>query len=212
MSKREFVRGYRIVFALMTIFAMTYQFIRARGDNEDYRELNFFSFFTIESNIFAAVVFLVAALTFLGDRPTRTFDLIRGAAVAYMALVGVTYGILLSGYQVELQTTIPWVDTIVHKILPIVLVADWLIDPPKNRISFKQAMIWVTYPIVYLAYTLIRGPRVDWWPYPFLNPHHESQGYGVVALYSVGIALGFIAFIWVASFLSRRAPEEAIAA
>lgn len=208
MAKRDWVRGYRVVFALAAIFAMAYQYNHQRGKIDDYNSVNFFSFFTIESNIFASVVFLAAGLTALGDRPSRTFDLIRGAAVAYMALVGVTYGILLSGYQEELQTTLPWVDTILHKVMPIALVADWLIDPPRNRISFKQALIWVVFPLVYLPYTLIRGPQVDWWPYPFLNPHHESQGYGVVALYSVGIALGFIGFIWVASFLSRRAPGE----
>jgi hypothetical protein len=36
-------------------------------------------------------------------------------------------------YQEELQITIPWVDTVVHKILPLVMVADWLIAPPRSR-------------------------------------------------------------------------------
>lgn len=209
MTKRDWIRGYRIVFALTTIFAMTYQFIQGYNDNPDFRASNFFSFFTIQSNIIVAVVLLIAGLTALGEHPTRRFDLIRGAAVAYIALVGVVYGILLSGYQEELQTTLPWVDNIVHRIIPLVMVADWFIDPPKARIEFRQALVWVAYPIAYLAYTLIRGPQVDWWPYPFLNPHHESQGYGVVALYCVGIAIGFIAFIWVVAWLSRREPEAA---
>ncbi len=205
MARADLVRGYRVLFALMTIFAMGYQFNHGRNTNVDFKAANFFSFFTIESNIFVAVVLLVMGLTSLGVRPSPTFDLVRGAAVAYIALVGVVYGVLLSGYQEDLQTTLPWVDTIVHKVIPIVMVADWLINPPARRIEFRRALIWVSYPIVYLVYTLIRGPRVDWWPYPFLNPHHEDQGYGVVALYCVGIAIGFIIFIWITAWFSRRA-------
>jgi hypothetical protein len=212
MTKRDWVRGYRVVFALATIIAMTYQFIHGYNNNDDFRTANFFSFFTIQSNIIVAVVLLIAGLTSLGDRPTRRFELIRGAAVSYIALVGVVYGVLLSGYQEELQTSLQWVDNTVHKIIPLVMVADWLIDRPRTRITFRDALPWMIYPLAYLAYTLIRGPIVDWWPYPFLNPHHEDQGYGVVAIYCVGIAIGFIAFIWVVAWLSRREPSEEIVA
>ena len=207
MDKLSLVRGYRLIFALMTIFAMGYQFNHGRNTNVDFKASNFFSFFTIESNIFVAVILLICVFTSQGERPGPIFDLVRGASVAYIALVGVVYGVLLSGYQEEVQTTLNWVDTIVHKVIPLVMVIDWLIMPPGRRIEFKRALIWVVYPIVYLAYTLIRGPRVDWWPYPFLNPHHESQGYGVVALYCVGIAIGFIIFIWITAWFSRRANE-----
>ena len=212
MSKRDWIRGYRIVFALTTIFAMTYQCIHGYNNNADFKISNVLSFFTIQSNIIVAVVLLIAGLTSLGDHPTQRFEFVRGAAVAYIALVGVVYGVLLSGYQEELQTTLPWVDTVVHRIIPLVMVADWLIDPPRSRIEFRQALYWMIYPLVYLVYTLIRGPIVDWWPYPFLNPHHEDQGYGVVAIYCVGIAIGFMAFVWLVTWLSRREPEPAVVA
>jgi hypothetical protein len=212
MTKRDWIRGYRVVFALATIIAMTYQFIHSYNNNDDFRTANFFSFFTIQSNIIVAVVLLVAALTPLGEHPTRRFDLIRGAAVSYIALVGVVYGVLLSGYQEELQTTLQWVDNTVHKIIPLVMVADWLIARPQTRIAFRDALSWMIYPLAYLAYTLIRGPIVDWWPYPFLNPHHDDQGYGVVAIYCVGIAIGFVLFIWIVAWLSRRGADDTAAA
>jgi hypothetical protein len=212
MSRREVVRGYRIAFALIGIFTMTYLFIHNYNNSPDFRPANYFSFFTIQTNILVAVVLLIAGLTSLGERPTRTFDSVRGAAVAYIALVGVVYGVLLSGYQAELQTNVHWADTVVHKIIPIVMVVDWLLAPPSREIQFRKAYIWMVYPLVYLAYTLIRGPQVDWWPYPFLNPHHESQGYGAVALYSIGIAVAFFLFVWLTTLLSRRAPDEPAAA
>jgi hypothetical protein len=207
MSRTDLIRGYRIAFALIGIFTMTYLFIHNYNNSPDFKASNYFSFFTIHCNILVAIVLLISGLTSLGERPTQRFDSIRGAAVAYIALVGVTYGVLLAGYQEELQTNVVWADNVVHKIIPIVMVVDWLLVPPSREIPFRKAYIWMVYPLVYLAYTLIRGPQVDWWPYPFLNPHHESQGYGVVALYSVGIALAFFLFVWITTFLSRRAPN-----
>lgn len=202
MTNAGIVRIYRLVFALLAIVAMGYQLYHLYDVQEDVRIANFFSFFTIESNIFASVIFLLAALTQLGRRPSRTFDLLRGAAVLYMTTTGIVYGLLLSGYRDELNTSVIWVDNVVHKIFPLVVFADWLIAPPGRRITFRRGLIWLAYPAVYVTYTLIRGPRVDWYPYPFLDPRNEG-GYWAVALYSVGILLGMLGFIWLVTWLTR---------
>ena len=207
MSKPIWVSGYRIFFALAALVAMGYQLYHQYDTIDNYNSFNFFSFFTIQSNLFAAVVFLLAALTGLGQRPSRTFDFIRGAAVLYMTTRFVVYGLLLSGYQEELQTTVSWVDTVLHRIFPLVLIADWLIVPPSRKITFRKGLIWLVYPAVYMVYSLIRGARVDWYPYPFLDPR-EDGGYGAVALYSVGIAIGIIAFIWVVTWVTRWRVQE----
>jgi hypothetical protein len=52
-------------------------------------------------------------------------------------------------------------------------------------------------PAAYLVVTLIRGPLVDWYPYPFLNPD-ETAGYLGVAAYS---ALILAIFLLGATFL-----------
>ena len=94
--------------------------------------------------------------------------------------------------------------------LSIVMVADWLIDAPSCRLEFRDAAWWLLYPFLYMVYSLIRGPIVDWYPYPFLDPHNPG-GYGAVALYSVGIAVDVGLFVWLVAMLSRRAPEAAMA-
>ena len=209
MSKPIWVSGYRIFFSLAAIVAMGYQLYHQFDTIDNYNSFNFFSLFTIQSNLFAAVVFLVAALTNLGERPSRTFDLVRGAAVLYMTTTFVVYGLLLSGYQEELQTTVAWVDTVLHRIFPLVLIADWIIVPPSRKITFRKGLIWLVYPAVYMVYSLIRGARVDWYPYPFLDPR-EDGGYGAVALYSVGIAIGIIAFIWVVTWITKWRVTKAL--
>lgn len=191
MSQQWWVRGYRVAFAALALAAIVVQLTRSTSTG--FSPANFFSFFTIESNLIAVGVLLWTASGDAERRPSSTVDLIRGAAVLYMSITGIIYGVLLAGYQQELQTTIPWVDTVLHRVIPVVMVADWLIDPPRAAIELRRALLWLAYPLLYAAYSLIRGPLVHWYPYPFLDPGHAG-GYGVVALYCVGIAVGTLLF------------------
>ena len=56
------------------------------------------------------------------------------------------------------------------------------VDRPVRRIGFRTALPWLGVPLVYVAYSLLRGPLVDWYPYPFLDP--ADGGYGRVAVVS----------------------------
>lgn len=192
MSNTSWIRGYRLGFALLCIAAMAYQF-NTSLDGGRFKAVNFFFFFTIESNLFASVLLIYLGVSRNDRVPPTTLDLVRGAATLYMTTTGVVYGLLLSGYQEELQTTIPWVDTVVHKVMPLVMLADWLIAPPAAKLRFKRALVWLVFPLVYCAVALIRGPIVNWYPYPFLNPD-SAGGYAGVAATALGIALGVTAF------------------
>ncbi len=194
----------RLGFASAAIVAMTYQF--ASSADTSFQKANFFSFFTIQSNILGvAALFLLVLVP--RDRRTPLVDGFRGAAVLYMAITGVVFAILLSGLQEELQTTISWVDFTVHKLLPVVLVADWLLDPPRNRLPRWTVLAWLGYPAAWLAYTLIRGASVDWYPYPFVDV--SRIGYdgvlGRAAVLTVGFAATAAAVLW----LGNRRPARA---
>ncbi len=194
------VRAYRLAFALLTFAAIGYQLSSgvARGP---FDVGNFFSFFTIESNIFAALVLLVTAL--IGDTPSPRRDLIRGAAVAYMATTGVVYGLLLSGYTDALQTPVPWVNNVLHRLIPLVMVTDWLLAPPGRGLTYRRALVWMVFPLAYLVYSLVRGPLVGWYPYPFLDPG-QVGGYPGVVVYAIGITIGFFLFVWLIVTLGQR--------
>ncbi|MDP3983614.1 MAG: Pr6Pr family membrane protein [Acidimicrobiia bacterium] len=106
----------------------------------------------------------------------------------YMVVTGIVDNVLLVGVDV---LTPPWVDFIVHITAPIVVLADWLYDPPTTRIDLKGMVAWLAFPAVYIVYTLVRGSITDWYPYPFLDPA-EVGGYGGVALYAAAIAVAFV--------------------
>jgi len=178
----------RLAFAAAAIVAMTYQF--AATAESGFQKANFFSFFTIQSNLLAVTALFLLVIIRRSER-TPLFDTARSAVVLYMAIVGIVFALLLSGLQEELQTTIPWVDFVVHKLMPVVLVVDWLLDPPRHRLPRWSAAAWLSYPFVWFLYTLVRGASVDWYPYPFVDV--DKLGYGGVLLRSIFLFVGFAA-------------------
>ena len=209
MPRRDLVLSIvRTGFATTAIIAMTYQF--ATTASSGFQKANFFSFFTIQSNILGVVALLLLVLVRRAER-TPAFDGARGAAVLYMAITGVVFALLLTGLQEELQTTIPWVDFVVHKLMPVVLVVDWLLDPPRHRLPRWTALASLAYPLAWLAYTLPRGEIVDWYPYPFVDV--STHGYRSVLASCVVLTIGFaaaaFALLWIGNRRVRSSSKVA---
>ena len=171
-----------------------------------YSVVNFFSYFTNLSNIIAFVVLLFGAFFLLQRREsTPTFELIRGATTVYMAVVGIVFSILLRNE--DLGSLLPWVNTVLHYIMPVVVVVDWLYVPPKSHLAASQTWLWLIFPLLYLFYTLIRGAIVGFYPYPFLNPA-KVGGYGGVALYCVAILIAFLIVSWLVMLIGNRLRQR----
>jgi hypothetical protein len=196
-------QALRMAFAMLVAIAVITQLgiLIQRGGSVG----NFFSFFTIQSNIVAAIVLFLTGLAGLsGARLPAWWDRLRGAATAYMATTGIVFLVLLSGISADLQLTEPWVDTVLHQVMPVVMVLDWLLVPPAVALAFRPSAIWAAYPIAYCVWSLIRGPIVDWYPYPFLDPD-KPGGYLGVAAYAIGIAILFFGLVWLIVWLGNVA-------
>jgi hypothetical protein len=179
----------RLAFAALSIVAMAAQYAHRENPSAFYTT-NYFSFFTNESNLLAAALLGYGAYRGLrasGPSSSSAYDLLRGAAVIYMTITGVVFVLLLSGSS----ESVPWANAVVHYIMPVVIVLDWLIDPPRTRITPSKASRWLIFPAVYFGYTLIRGAITGWYPYPFLNV--AAKGYVQVLADGVGILIGMIA-------------------
>ncbi|MEF2976625.1 Pr6Pr family membrane protein [Subtercola sp. YIM 133946] len=180
---------------------------------------NFFSFFTIDSNVASVVVLLAGVVIALrrGDRPDPLlYTTVRACVVTYMVTTGIVYNLLLRGITLPQGQTLEWANEIVHVIGPIYLLLDWLFAPGRVPLGYRRLWAIVSFPIVWVVYTLIRGPlAVDgmtgraWYPYPFLNPATSANGYLSVTFYVILIALVICALgvgvIWV----SRRGAAVA---
>ena len=104
----------------------------------------------------------------------------------------------------------------VHRLIPVVVVADWLLEPARHRLPLWVAGAWLAYPAAWFAFTLVRGAAVDWYPYPFVDV--ARHGYGVVfvnaAILLVAFAAAALAFLkvgnWRAGPPAGVRPREAV--
>lgn len=188
--------------------------------------VNFFSFFTIDSNLATVVVLVAGAILLLRGSGTdpRWFAVLRASVTAYMVTTGVVYNLLLRGIELD-GATLGWSNEILHVVGPLVLAVDWLFAPGRRPLPWSTIGIVVVFPIVWAVYTMVRGPfvvdptravltpgyEIGWYPYPFLDPG-LSGGYGSVVLYVVLIAaiIGAAGAGIVA--ISRRGTRAAVAA
>jgi len=187
MFTKQTLAWYKIGSAALAFTAVVVQYLHGAVSNPAFSATNFFSFFTIESNILAATVFAVTGVWYLHGKNTGKMVLLRGAATLYMVITGIVYSLLLSGLEESLQTPIPWVNFVLHYLFPLLAFADWFIDRPAHKVTFKESLWWLVFPVVYLVYSLVRGPIVGWYPYPFLNP--ANGGYGMVFVTAIGITI-----------------------
>jgi hypothetical protein len=195
---------FRLAAGTLGIVAVVQQYVvfTQRGGSP----ANFFSFFTILSNIYAAGILLYGAWrggASRADHQTQpaTQALLRGAAVLYMSVTGIVYATLLAGLPDAGRMTLPWINAVLHDVMPIVLVVDWLLDPPPGPIAIPAALGWLGFPLAYLVYSMVRGALVHWYPYPFLSP--VTQGYSGVAQQCVIILAGGVVLTWCIVALQR---------
>jgi len=176
---------------------------------------NFFSFFTVESNVFSLLAMGYGAWLLVRKRPDPGWYLIaRASIVTYMVTTGVVYNLLLRGIELPQGSTLAWSNEILHVVAPAYLLIDWLLAPGRRPMPVRTVWIVVIYPIVWAVFTMIRGPfvvdevlgRNYWYPYPFLNPNAAPTGYLSVAFYVLLISVLIAAVGLGVTWVSRRFP------
>jgi hypothetical protein len=188
------MRIYAAVGALLGWFALALQLylmlVQAPGPERLEAVITYFSFFTILTNILTALVFTAVALQPKGGwgqwlcRPS-----VQAATAVYIAIVGMVYQLLLR--QLWNPQGAQWVaDVLLHSIIPLGYVLYWLLFAPRAGLNGKDAVVWLTYPAVYLVYILARGAMSALYPYPFINVN--VLGYGGVLARAVGFLLVFL--------------------
>jgi hypothetical protein len=186
MDRRQGLALFRAIVAIAVLAAIAYQ-AKVIIDTGLFRPLRFIAFFTILSNLFGAILWLWLAARWRRRR-TRVDDLLGGAATLYLVVTFVVVVVLLGGAELSLSDRL--VDFTVHKLFPVLMVIDWIIDPPETDLRMRDVAVWLIFPVIWVAFTLIRGAVDTWYPYPFLDP--DNGGYRSVAYHVVVIFAGFV--------------------
>ncbi|WEO76626.1 Pr6Pr family membrane protein [Cryobacterium sp. SO2] len=191
----------RLILAALTVIAVAATFLSTAA-RATINPFNFFGFFTIQSNLLAAVVLAgTAVLCLLGREVPAWLVLARAATTAYMIVVGLVYNTLLTGLAGGVD--LPWANTVVHVLFPIYCLIDWALVGDRAPQPWRRLWVVLIYPVFWCAVVLVRGATDGWVPYPFLNP---VTGYAAVFGYVLLIAVTVIVTGAAVFGLSRLRP------
>ena len=165
------------------------------------RSFNVFCFFTIQSNLIVGVTSLLLAIDL--HRTSTAFRVFRLTGVVAIAITGVIYHLALANLR-ELTGHAAVADQLLHTVVPILGVLGWVLIGPRGLTSWRVACLALVFPGCWMAFTLIRGPIVDFYPYPFVDV--GDLGYPKVIATSVGIAVLFLGLSAGATVLDARSP------
>lgn len=169
-----------------------------------FQPTQYFAFFTIQTAMINIVVLIVGGIMALRlERDTRLYTAIRASAFAYAIVTGVVYNLLLRDIPNDDGYVGPtWANEALHVWIPIYFALDWLLTPGRVRVAWSTVWLAVSYPLIWVGVTMVRGSLTGWYPYPFLEPDGPNGVIGVVT-YVVAIAAFIIALAALAVLINR---------
>jgi hypothetical protein len=162
--------------------------------------IRFASYLTIWSNVLVAWSTLTLALG--TDRDSTIWRALRLDAVIICFGGGVVHFFLLRPHLGHLFGWSIVADRMLHLVVPILAVIGWLLFGPRGRATTRDLVPFLVVPVGWLIYTLVRGPIVDWYPYPFIDV--DQHGYAQVLATCVGISALMLVLALGAVRLERR--------
>ncbi|MFF4540892.1 Pr6Pr family membrane protein [Streptomyces aureus] len=162
------------------------------------------SYFTIQTNLLVAVVFVASARrAWSARRPLP--GALTGGTLMYITITGLVYHLLLANEATPFSMTggddtlAGWhavANQLLHTVTPIAVVLDWFLLTRPTPLALRNAATWMIYPLVYLAFCLARGATLTAdtparYLYPFVDV--DRHGYGGI--------LGNTAILGVAFYL-----------
>ncbi|AYL96361.1 Pr6Pr family membrane protein [Mucilaginibacter celer] len=158
-----------IWFALILQIAISVPAYLARGRSLSGILVQLFSYFTILSNLLAAI-----SLSTLVLMPRSKWagyfsrSHVFSGVLLYMIIVGVTYNLVLRGLW-HPQGWFRLADELLHSVNPLLIIICWLLYAPKTLLKYTQALNWLWFPFLYSVYIFVRGALCHLYPYPFLD-------------------------------------------
>ncbi len=184
VMNRNADRLYFLLFGALDLIALVTALVYSLNVLNEY-----FSYFTVLSNILITFVFLVFGI--VGMRKALKIGIVKllyGPAVLYMSITGVVFWTILHGGADHAQL-LPWVNIVLHGITPIAAFLGWVLFSQRAMVSYSNAYKWLSFPLLFVAYTLLRGFVINWYPYAILNPT-KAGGYIGIFGYVLEIVIG----------------------
>lgn len=190
-----------IAVAAVAWFGMALQFyvsaglMRANGHGWLHIVVRYFSFFTVVTNALVAVTVTVP-LVRPGSRAGRFFSLpsVRAAVASYIALVGISYSLLLRHIW-DPKGMAMVSDITQHDVVPILYVLFWMFLEPKGALRWRDLPLWLIYPLTYVTMAMIQGALNGFYPYYFIDVGKLGYAGALAGMVKLFVALLLIGLV-----------------
>lgn len=206
MSKAWAVVGLVIGLAgLVLQFWLTIPSSMESGRNLLMSLVFFFSFFTIQTNIILVLVYLGVLFDgpwlVLFEKPQT-----RVMAAALITLVMVFYHFILASVWAP-EGLWKVADVLLHYVTPLFYLIWFAVLRYSCAVKFSAIPKMLIYPLLYVAYVLVRGAVTGEYPYAIFDAN--TLGYALVARNCVALLIGVSVLLVTAIFVDRIAPQNA---
>ena len=167
------------------------------------RMIRLVGYFTIQANLLVAVA--VFPLVRDPGHDGRVWRVLRAAGLVGIAVTGIVHWLFLRPL-LDLTGWSALCDLLLHVVVPLLTVVGWLLFGPRPRVTLRAAAVALSWPVAWLAYTLVRGAVTGFYPYPFLDV--QRFGAASVAGSSIGVTVVFVVLTNLLGLGDRRLPAR----
>lgn len=189
------------------------------GTSEAWTQPNRWVYFTFQTGALVGFVMLWAAAASLvhGVQPPAW---LKGAATTYAIVVALVAFTMLPPDDPRYVPQIMGImtNTMLHRIVPAMVVLDFLLFDEHRRLKASYPLLWLIYPPLYLTFVLVRawwwphaGPGVGGSPYPYDFLNLPAVGWAQFGIACLKVLTAFLASGAVVCLVDRALPEHPLA-
>lgn len=172
-----------------------------------------FNYYTLISNLLCMIYFLLDAV-YLSKKNKTLFPKFKGVLTMGIVVTGIVFHFLLSKTLFDMGTTYKISNILLHYVVPIGAILDYLLFDKKGTYNYKSPFLWVLLPDLYYVYVLVgRLFNIDFsidtvsnFPYYFID--YELIGINKVIMYVLILNVAFIAlgyvFVLIDNILKKK--------
>lgn len=183
-----------------------------------------FWFFTLQTNVFVVIlgiILCICTILELCNRPAKfatnkTFLTIKLMVSFFITITGVVYCFVLAPAGIaynhpDAENMFNFRNILLHIVVPVMTVIDYFVFSHKIYIFKKTALLFLIYPLFYFLLVNMRvwfGGSAFFdgtlYPYFFIDPTIENQGWGMVCLYIAVITVLFYLLARLYIFINNK--------
>jgi hypothetical protein len=152
------------------------------------------------SNHVALLIALVTSAGAAGLARFQSGDRLRAALLAYVWAGSAVFFLVLNPAWQHHGTQYA-VELLLHGVAPLLYFVYWFLCVPKTALRWRDPLVWLIYPVVYLVAVLAAARLTKFYPYPFIDLSVLSADRFAANL--AAVAATFLAFGFAVVALAR---------